>query len=589
MMRYRRSRIPGTGPLSPAEVILCAAPGQRFEVGSDGCVRVGANAAALNRDLKAANVVLRPIFGGRDRLRERAGTSVGGAPPAPDLSAFYRVLPADGGSLPDDAVGLNAQLRSYGAVAAAYIRPPSVLPVLPSSVIGVGPLPVDEPLGPTPDFSDRQVYLGAADAGGIDAQYAWTRPGGRGEGVAVVDLERGWFPGHEDLDFAADDLIGGIASSDVEARNHGTAVAGILAAAHNGSGVMGICPAADLKAGAITGQEDYDSAAAIRSAADRLSPGDIILIEEMVEGPNAPLDGPDPQAGYIPGEWWPLELAAIQYAVSRGIIVVQPAGNGSENLDSVVYQRPIASFGADWRNPLRRGGRDSGSIFVGAGAPPPGTHDRGDAADRSRLAWSNWGSRVDVQGWGLEVTTTGGYGGGPDALRGGRDPNGWYTDRFSGTSSAAPMVAGALACVQGMLRASGRPLLTSIEARELLREADGHDQQAEQNLPTNQRIGPRPDLRELVERVFDTAPAPAGAKSQAKRRDMASITITIEGADVQINSGSAADQGSNENPANHVGPQRKGPSFVVPVQGDQDRVVTWEALGRYVEDVLTKL
>jgi hypothetical protein len=586
MMRYRRSRIPGTGPPTPAEVILCAAPGEGFEVGADGRVRAGQDVAALNRDLRDANVLLRPIFGGRERLRQRAGTSVGGAPPAPDLSVYYRVLPAAGGSLPDDPVGLNAQLRSYGAVAAAYIRPPAVLPVLPSTVVGPGPLPVDEPLGPTEDYSDRQGYLDPAAAGGIDARYAWTVPGGRGEGVRVADLERGWWTGHEDLDFAADDLIGGIPSSDIEARNHGTSVAGILAAAHNLSGVMGICPAADVKATAITGQTDWDSAAAIRTAADHLSPGDIILIEEMVEGPNAPADGPDPQAGYIPGEWWPLEFAAVQYAVSRGIIVVQPAGNGSENLDSVVYQRAPKSFGDGWRNPLRRGGRDSGSIFVGAGAPPPGTHGRGQAADRSRLAWSNWGSRVDVQGWGLEVTTTGGNGGGPDALRGGQDPNGWYTDQFCGTSSAAPIVAGALACVQGMLRAAGRPPLTSIEARELLREADGHDQQAEPNLPASQRIGPRPDLRELVERLFDTAPSTGGAKSRVKRRDMASITITIQGENVQIDQGSNGQSAGDDRPA--TAPQRKGPSLVVPTGGN-DHVVSWDDLGRYLEGLLTKL
>ena len=578
MMSYRRSRIPGTGSPTSAEVILCAAAGETFEVGSDGRVRAGQNAAALNRDLRDANVVLRPVFGERERLRGRAGTSIGGAPPAPDLSVFYRVLPAGGGSVPDDPVGLNAQLRSYGAVAAAYIRPPSVLPVLPSSVVGPGPLPVDGPLGPTPDFSELQGYLNPAADGGIDARYAWTLPGGRGDGVRVADLERGWWTSHEDLDFAGDDLIGGIPSSDIEERNHGTAVAGILAAAHNETGVMGICPAADLKAMAIVGQDDADSATAIRNAADRLSAGDIILIEEMVPGPNTPDHGPDPQAGYIPGEWWPLEFAAIQYAVSRGIIVIQPAGNGSENLDSVVYQRRPTAFGENWRNPLRRGGADSGSIFVGAGAPPPGTHERGNAADRSRLAWSNWGSRVDAQGWGLEVTTTGGNGGGPDALRAGNDPNGWYTNQFSGTSSAAPIVAGALACVQGMLRAAGRQPLTSIEARELLREANGHDQQAENNLPVSQRIGPRPDLRELVERVFDTAPASVGAKSQAKRRDMASITITIEGADVQVNPGSAS-QSSGENQAARVGPQRKGPSLVIPSANSDDRVLSWDDLG----------
>ena len=64
--------------------------------------------------------------------------------------------------------------------------------------------------------------------------------------------------------------------------------------------------------------------------------------------------------------------------------------------------------------------------------------------DRSRLDFSNYGARVDVQGWGREVTTTG-YG----DLQGGLNEDLWYTDHFSGTSSASPVVVGALAANAG--------------------------------------------------------------------------------------------------------------------------------------------
>ena len=44
----------------------------------------------------------------------------------------------------------------------------------------------------------NQTYLNVAP-GGIDARYAWTFPGGDGQGQRLVDIERGWTFNHEDL------------------------------------------------------------------------------------------------------------------------------------------------------------------------------------------------------------------------------------------------------------------------------------------------------------------------------------------------------------------------------------------------------
>ena len=126
---------------------------------------------------------------------------------------------------------------------------------------------------------------------------------------------------------------------------------------------------------------------------------------------------------------------------------------------------------------------------MGAGAPPPGTHGQNWGVDRSRLDFSNYGARVDCQGWGREVTTTG-YG----DLQGGVE-NLYYTDRFSGTSSASPIVVGAVGCMQGALRAANRPLLTPATARNILRTT-GSPQQDEPGRPATQRIGNRPNLRQ---------------------------------------------------------------------------------------------
>jgi hypothetical protein len=200
------------------------------------------------------------------------------------------------------------------------------------------------------------------------------------------------------------------------------------------------------------------------------------------------------QLGYIAVEWWPDDFAAIQFATGKGVIVVEAGGNGAENLDDVLYNTPGPGFPAGWTNPFNRANRDSGAIIVGAGAPPAGTHGRDHGPDRSRLGFSNFGSSVDAQGWGREVTTCG-YG----DLQGGANEDIWYTDQFSGTSSASPIIVGVVGALQGIARARGQAL-TPATARGHLR-ASGSAQQDAPGRPSSQRIGNRPNLRQLVARI----------------------------------------------------------------------------------------
>jgi hypothetical protein len=220
-----------------------------------------------------------------------------------------------------------------------------------------------------------------------------------------------------------------------------------------------------------------------------------MLLEIHRPGPNATGAG---QFGFIAIEWWPDDFDAIRYASSKGVIVVEAAGNGSQNLDDPVYSVRPAGFPASWRNPFNRANRDSGAILVGAGAPPPNTHGRDWGPDRSRLDFSNYGASIDAQGWGREVTSTG-YG----DLQGGTSHDQWYTDQFSGTSSASPIVVGTLGCVQGALRAAGRIPLTPARARDLLRTT-GSPQQDALGRPAMQRIGNRPNLRQLIPTALQT-------------------------------------------------------------------------------------
>jgi hypothetical protein len=401
----------------------------------------------------------------------------------PDLSVFYHVR------APEERLeDLAEKLRKQPLVEAAYVKPPVELAetaeIAPREMLNnMQPLIGDAPPA-TPDFIARQGYLEPAPAG-IDARYAWTLPGGTGAGVRVIDLEWGWRFSHEDLTQNQGGIVGGTGSTDT---NHGTAVLGEISGDRNASGITGIAPDAHISAVAFS----MPTAAAIRLAADRLSPGDIMLLEIHRAGPRATGVG---QQGYIAIEWWPDDFAAIRYATSRGVIVVEAAGNGAQNLDDPVYSIRPAGFPATWTNPFNRANPQCGAIIIGAGAPLPGTHGANHGPDRSRLDFSNYGACVDAQGWGREVTTTG-YG----DLQGGANQDLWYTDRFSGTSSASPIVVGALACVQGYLRANGRIPLSAARARDVLRNT-GSPQQDAPGRPATQRIGNRPNLRQIIASV----------------------------------------------------------------------------------------
>jgi len=313
----------------------------------------------------------------------------------------------------------------------------------------------------TPSFESYQGYLGPAPQG-IDAPAAWRR-GARGQGVWFADIEGGWNPAHEDLPGDRITHAGGVVIQDPAWRAHGTAVLGEVVGRDNGKGVVGIAPDVErVFTSSIGGATVAD---AIDVAAERLRPGDVLLIELQSSGP---------RGRYIPVELWDDVFDAIHAATARGVIVVEAAGNGGEDLDDRSYRRAFD-----------RKHRDSGAIMVGAGGPP-----RDGFADRARLAFSNYGSRVDVQGWGRKVATLD-YG----DLQACAGDHRHYTGEFSGTSSASPIVAGAAAILEGLARARGH-VLGPAELRDLLRRT-GTPQAGN----TAQAIGPRPDLARALQEV----------------------------------------------------------------------------------------
>lgn len=461
---------------SPPELIVVADEEAALRVTRDGVGSSEADTAPLEGVLTDAEATIRPLFGtSEDRIKEELETLEPTAlVEVPNLWVFYQV------DAPEERLqDVAGSLMESDAIVAAYVKPPSE----PPQINDMSAAPEEPPIA-SPDFLARQGYLGPAPEG-IDAFHAWTMSGGLGTGVRIIDLEWNWNFSHEDHRQSSGGIVGGTGNGN---SDHGTAVIGEIGGDDNLFGVTGICPDADLSAVAFS----MPSASAIRMAADRLSAGDVILLEIHRPGPRHNFTSRSDLLGYIAIEWWPDDFAAIRYAVSRGIVVVEAAGNGAEDLDDALYDTPGPGFPADWSNPFNVANRDSWAIVVGAGAPPEGTHGRDHGPDRSRLDFSNFGSRVDTQGWGREVTTTG-YG----DLQGGSDPNLWYTDTFGGTSSASPIVVGAIGCTQGVLRASGFPPLSAVPIRDLLRST-GSPQQDHPLRPATERIGNRPDLTQLI-------------------------------------------------------------------------------------------
>lgn len=307
------------------------------------------------------------------------------------------------------------------------------------------PPPIDIP-PPTPDFSGLQGYR-AAPPGGVGALDPAFVPGGDGAGTAVVDVEYSWFLGHEDLELDASANIDTQATmvDPFNNTNHGTAVLGEIGGGANGYGVTGIAPATTLLVAPVNTLEfGFQPARAIALATGVLHPGDAILIEQQA-GVCGGVCGAD-QVGCGPLEWLQPVFDVIAQATALGIVVVEAAGNGNVNLD---HPNCLGAFD--------RSVRDSGAIIVGAG----------DSLTRARLPFSSYGSRVDLQGWGNNVTTSGFGDLFYDSLNPG-DARQWYTPLFNGTSSASPIVTGAALAVQGAVMAAGFLPLDPIDLRHIL-------------------------------------------------------------------------------------------------------------------------
>ncbi len=379
----------------------------------------------------------------------------------PDLNLFYFVhLPKSGGKT---AQKLLNQLRKLRIVELAYFQP------IPFDAADIPPLT-------TINVTPSQNYFRPAPTG-IDVDFARHFQSGRGNTVRIADIEAGWHLDHEDLPRSSF----GFGVNWVD--SHGTSVLGQIAAEENGFGANGIAPNAMIGWSSVTnldifrgGIYFYSVGNALLMSGLAIRVGDIALIEQQFQHGNVGFicnPATDPCHNCSAPHWVAVEEFAYEHAVistatAVGVIVVEAAGNGRMRVT------PASNV-------------DSGAIVVGA-------------SDRTLhpTCWSNFGSRVNVHGWGMGIGTTG-WGGAPydvpdpNLRANDADANQWYTNDFGGTSGASPIVVGAAAIIQSMRTEVGLPMLNSFDMRSLL-AATGTPQEA----GTTPNIGPLPDLRRAI-------------------------------------------------------------------------------------------
>ena len=351
---------------------------------------------------------------------------------------------------PDNLSAFVGKLKAFPEVEFCYEM--NTFPVKPPTDIAPA----------TTNFEVNQTYLGPDP--GINMQYAWNL-GLSGTGIKVRDIEYGFNSNHEELNSVNVSVAPGMTISSAATSaytEHGTSVFGIVMADKGIYGVSGLAYGAqEMILFPEWQQSGYNRIFAVSQAIQNSQPGDVIIYE---------MQAYDASSNLMPAEYdltvWNLTKAATD----AGIIIVEAAANGTRNLDSPTY----ASY-------MNRG--NSGAILVGAGS---------STVAHVKSSFSNYGSRVDVQGWGENVFTSGFTG---SYITVGGDLNQAYTN-FAGTSSATPMVAGCVIVLQSYYHNLTGSFLSPLEMRNLLINTG-----IPQGNPATGHIGPLPNMQAALNAI----------------------------------------------------------------------------------------
>jgi subtilisin family serine protease len=317
----------------------------------------------------------------------------------------------------------------------------------------------------TPNYLPLQTYVGPNP--GVNMQYAWDM-NLTGQGIRLRDVEYGFNKNHEEfhqnpnVKIAIGHTVHPAITTDYS--EHGTGTFGVVVADNGNYGVTGLAHGAAemLLFPEYTNEFGYNRTVAVSYALANSQQGDVVIYEMQTGGAT------NEENNFVPAEYsfpiWDLTKAASDL----GIIVVAAAGNGNQDLDDPIYA-----------NYMNRG--NSGAIIVGAGTPDL-QHDR---------TWfSTYGSRVNVQGWGWNVLSTGSG----DYAKIGGDFNQQYT-MFSGTSSATPIVASCVAVLNSYYHSLTGNYLNSAQLIQILQDT-GISQGPSIDYPGN--IGPLPNMQAAI-------------------------------------------------------------------------------------------
>lgn len=355
--------------------------------------------------------------------------------------------------LVEEKESLAKKMDAYDFVEYAYVEAiePPILPVNPDE--SNEKISVYKKGNKIPDFTDLQGYKdGIEDKHiGIDMEYAWDI-GVTGEGVSCAVIESGFELNHVNLKRKT--FVPLFSDDNVDGHNHGTSTAGIMYGNDIGYGIKGMVHGADaFYATCIT---DMGIVGTLAELFSYLESGDVISISRGYKW--APLDKDK-------GFW---EVA--KEGLEAGIIICISASNGANDLD------------ADDRLETWRTRPDIGIIRVGAGNEL-----------LSKASFSNWGSMIHLQAWGTWNVVTTGKG---NLYNGGDHKT--YTDSFSGTSAACPIVASAAVAVQSWYKNQTGDVLTPFEMRDLLIET-GIPQPKKDSVKWH--IGPIPNVCNAIEEL----------------------------------------------------------------------------------------
>ncbi len=228
--------------------------------------------------------------------------------------------------------------------------------------------------------------------------------------VDVAVLDTGIDPNHPDLNVAGGYDCSG-SGSWVDRHGHGTHVAGIIGARDNGIGVVGVAPGARLWAVKVFRDDGIGYVSWLICGLDWVAAHASTIRVANYSGGASGTDTPN-----CGGTSDPLHQAVCR-VVRAGVTLVVAAGNGGNDAGNTIpaaYPEAI-TVGAIVDTDGKPGGQGPGTSY---------------GADDTRASFSNHGRAVDIYAPGYAILST--------------VPGGNF-QRWSGTSMAAPHVAGAAA------------------------------------------------------------------------------------------------------------------------------------------------